>query len=101
MAEAQRYYHDVLDFEIGFSYGESFGGVYLGNTEIYLRRSDTPEPGTWCCVRVEDADGLFAVYKERGAKIVEELGDKPWGVREFTLQDPWGHYFRIGHSTRR
>ena len=50
------------------------------------------------CVRVEDADRLFALYVERGADIVEPIADRPWGMREFTLRDPNGHRFRIGHQ---
>ena len=100
VAEAQRYYHEVLDFTIGFSFGENFGAVLCGTTEIFLNRSDAPSGQTWNCVRVDDADRLLAIYRERGAKIVADIEDKPWGMREFTLSDPWGHHFRIGHSTR-
>jgi hypothetical protein len=32
------------------------------------------------------------------AGVVSELELKPWGVREFSLQDPDGNILRIGHS---
>ena len=98
--ETQRYYRDVLGFKIGFTRGDGFGSVQYGTSEIFLARSDTPRPGSCCCVRVDDADELFAIYRERGAKIVEPIANKSWGMREFTIEDPNGHYFRIGHSTR-
>ncbi len=98
VAEAARYYKDVLGFEVAFT-RESFGAVKCGTTEIFLCKSETPQPGTWSCVRVENADALYAIYRERGAEIVEKLANKPWGMREFTIRDPNGHYFRIGHST--
>ena len=49
-------------------------------------------------VRVEDADAVLAVYRERGAPIVDEIASHPWGMREFTVEDNNGHRFRIGHS---
>jgi catechol 2,3-dioxygenase-like lactoylglutathione lyase family enzyme len=100
VAETQEYYRDMLDFKIAFTRGESFGGVTYGRAEIFFMKVDEPRPGSWCCVRVDDADLLYAIYRERGVKIIEKLADRSWGMREFTIEDPNGHFFRIGHSTR-
>ena len=100
VGEAQRYFRDVLGFEIAWTRGEAFGSVQGGKTEIFLTRSEDPVPISTICVLVDDADSLFSIYRERGAKIVEGLETKPWGVREFTLEEPNGHRFRIGSSTR-
>ncbi len=100
VAQAQAWYRDVLGLKPGFARGD-FGSVQHGVLELYLAKATgTPEPA-WICVRVDDADGLAAIYRERGADIVDPLANRPWGVREFTLRDPSGHHFRIGHSTRR
>jgi catechol 2,3-dioxygenase-like lactoylglutathione lyase family enzyme len=100
VAKAQAWYRDVLGLKTGFERGD-FGSVTDGVLELYLSSSDgTPQPA-WICVRVDDADGLCAIYRERGAEIVEPPANRPWGVREFSLRDPNGHTFRIGHSTRR
>jgi uncharacterized glyoxalase superfamily protein PhnB len=101
LAKAQAWYRDVLGFDITWTWGEEFGAVCMGRTEVFLRREEPPWTPTWCCVRVDDADALYAIYRERGANIVERPDSKPWGIREFSLRDPNGHYFRIGHSTRR
>lgn len=29
---------------------------------------------------------------------VTPIADQPWGMREFTLTDPFGNHIRIGHS---
>jgi catechol 2,3-dioxygenase-like lactoylglutathione lyase family enzyme len=100
VAASQAWYRDVLGLEVGFTRAD-FGSVRDGPLEIYLARAAAPVQPAWVCVRVEDADGLAAIYRERGATIVEPVATKPWGVREFTLCDPDGHRFRIGHSTRR
>ena len=99
VAEAQRYFRDVLGFEIAWTRGDAFGAVQGGKTEIFVSKSERPETAT-LCVLVDDAESLLAIYRERGAKIVEPLQTKPWGVREFTVEEPNGHRFRIGHSTR-
>ncbi|MEO2166797.1 MAG: putative sulfate exporter family transporter, partial [bacterium] len=49
-------------------------------------------------VQVSEADEALAAYRERGATIVEEIASRPWGMREFTIEDNNGHRFRIGHS---
>ena len=100
VAESQRYFRDVLGFEIAWIRGDRFGAVQGGKTEIFLCKSDTPPAAATICVLVDDADSLFAIYQERGAKIVERPETKPWGVHEFTIEEPNGHLFRIGSSVR-
>lgn len=94
----QAYYRDVLGFRIAWVYEERYGAVYNGRTEIYLRREPGPIERACVFVRVENADRVLADYRERGAKIVEEIASRPWGMREFTVEEPNGHRFRIGHS---
>jgi catechol 2,3-dioxygenase-like lactoylglutathione lyase family enzyme len=94
----QAYYRDVLGFRIAWVYEEEYGAVYQGKTEIFLRRE--PGPIERCCVfvRVANADRVLAAYREREAKIVAEIASRPWGMREFTVEENNGHRFRIGHS---
>jgi catechol 2,3-dioxygenase-like lactoylglutathione lyase family enzyme len=94
----QAYYRDVLGFRIAWVYEESYGAVYNGRTEVFLRRESGPIERACVFVRVEDADRVLATYRERGAKIVEEIASQPWGMREFTVEENNGHRFRIGHS---
>jgi catechol 2,3-dioxygenase-like lactoylglutathione lyase family enzyme len=94
-----RFYRDVLGAKVSRLRAD-FAAAQLGAAEVFLLSARSGEGPVTCCVLVDDADALFALYRERGAPIVEPPGDKPWGVREFTLRDPDGHRFRIGHSTR-
>ncbi len=93
----QAWYRDVLGFEVAWA-NEDFGAVSSERVEIYFQRVDSPGAAVTCCVRVDDADALHDACRERGAKIVDALADRPWGMREFTLEDPNGHRFRIGHA---
>lgn len=96
LAATQAWYRDVLGFEIAWA-NRDFGAVWRDRVEIFFARVASPVPGSCLCVRVDDADALCAEYRERGARIVEGPEDKPWGMREFALEDPNGHRLRIGH----
>lgn len=95
---AQAYYRDVFGFRIAWTYEESYGAVYNGKTELFLRRASGPIERACVFVRVANADRVLADYRERGAHIVAEIASQAWGMREFTVEDPDGHHFRIGHS---
>ena len=45
---------------------------------------------------VDDADALFAEFKERGATIDYQIHDKPYGIREFGIKDLDGHDIGFG-----
>jgi uncharacterized glyoxalase superfamily protein PhnB len=96
--ETQAYYRDVLGFKIAWIWREEYGAVYNGTTEIYFAREEGQIHPSCSFVRVENADAVLASYRERGAKIVEEIASHPYGMREFSIEDNNGHRFRIGHS---
>lgn len=96
--EAQAWYRDFLGFKIAWIWREEYGAVFHGATEVYLSKHDGPIHPMTCFVRVEDADEMLSLYRERGVRIVEEIESHPWGMREFTIEDHSGHRFRIGHS---
>ncbi len=47
----------------------------------------------------EEPDRLFEFFEKRGALIVSEPEDYPWGMREFNIKDVNGHLFRFGRPT--
>ena len=92
--QAQKYYRDVLGFEIGWLYpGKGIGSVSRGGAAIFFRRrSESFEPAVhW--VFAEDIDATYEELRSSGAKIVEPLEKKPWGLRQFTVEDLDGHRF--------
>ncbi len=91
---AQRHYHDVLGFEIGWLYpGGEIGSVSRDNVAIFFRRRGRPfEPAVhW--VFAADIDATFEELRSSGARIVEPLEKKPWGLRQFTVEDIDGNRF--------
>jgi uncharacterized glyoxalase superfamily protein PhnB len=94
---AQRYYRDVLGFEIRLTWEDSYGAVQNGNVELFLARDEDPTPSVICVV-VDDADRAYAQCLAHGADVVDELGSKPHRMREFTVRDRDGNLIRIGHA---
>jgi len=45
---------------------------------------------------VKDADEIYARARAAGAKILENIEDKPYGGRGFACLDPEGHIWNIG-----
>ena len=92
--QAQQYYRDALGFEIGWLYpGKEIGSVSRGNVAIFFRRRQEPfEPAVhW--VFAGDIDATYEELRSLGAKIVEPLEKKSWGLRQFTVEDRDGNRF--------
>jgi uncharacterized glyoxalase superfamily protein PhnB len=47
-------------------------------------------------VRIENADALHAEYAARGVQFTRDLGDTPWGAREFVIKDCDGRLIAFG-----
>lgn len=45
---------------------------------------------------IEDADALYAEYAGRGVEFTRELGNTPWGSREFVVKDCDGRLLAFG-----
>ena len=92
--QAQQYYRDVLRFDIAWIYPDKeIGAVSRGNVAIFLRKRQAPfEPAVhW--VFAANIDATYEELQRRRARIVEPLEEKPWGLRQFTVEDIDGNRF--------
>ena len=69
-----------------------------GRVAIFFRRRERPfEPAVhW--VFADDLDASYDEMKALGAKIVDPLELKPWGLRQFTIEDLDGNRFYFHHD---
>jgi len=91
---AQKYYRDVLGFEIGWLYPDKeIGAVSRDDVVIFFRKRTAPfEPAVhW--IFADDIDAMYEEVQSSGASIVEPLETKPWGLRQFTVEDLDGNVF--------
>jgi predicted enzyme related to lactoylglutathione lyase len=94
---AQRHYRDTLGFDIGWLV-DDIGSVSRDGVAIFLRKRNRPfEPAVhW--IFAPDLDATYGELQERGARIVEPLEKKPWGLRQFTVEDIDGNRFYFHHD---
>jgi catechol 2,3-dioxygenase-like lactoylglutathione lyase family enzyme len=102
------YYRDRLGFGYDRFWGEPPSFVILSRDNCRLMLQLAPANHTivphWRVTAkiwnvyfwVDDADALFAEFNQRGAKIDYEIHDKPYGVREFGIQDLDGYDIGFG-----
>ncbi len=92
---AQQHYRDALGFEIKWlEPDKGIGAVSHSDIgPIFLRKRTPPfEPAVhW--VFAGDIDATYQALKSSGANIVDPLEKKPWGLRQFTIQDLDGNLF--------
>jgi uncharacterized glyoxalase superfamily protein PhnB len=96
---AQQHYRDALGFEIGWLYeGKEIGAVSRDKVAIFFRKRKMPfEPAVhW--VFAEDIDASYQELMSSGANIVDHLERKPWGLRQFTVEDLDGNLFYFHHD---
>ncbi len=74
---AQRYYRDVLGFEIGWlDPDKDIGAVSRGEVAIFFRRTKPPFTPAVHWVFAEDVDASYSELRSSGANIVEPLEKK-------------------------
>ena len=104
------YYRD----KVGFSYERFWGDppyfciLWRGDFALMLNQVEDPSvivphhrvaEKLWnVYFWVDDAEALYEDLKKRGAKIDYELGDKPYGCREFGIQDLDGYDIAFGQE---
>jgi uncharacterized glyoxalase superfamily protein PhnB len=91
---AQQHYRDVLGFKIGWLYpGKEIGAVSRDDAAIFFRKRSRPFEPAIHWVFAEDIDAMYEELQSSGAKLVEPLERKPWGLRQFTVEDIDGNRF--------
>ena len=96
---AQQHYRDALGFAVNWlSPDKSIGAVSRNDFAIFFRRRTLPfEPAVhW--MFAPELDATYDELKTLGANIVEPLEKKPWGLRQFTVEDLDGNRFYIHHD---
>ena len=109
---AANFYRDTLGFRYERFWGDppAFCMVHRSGVVIMLsqiagagparpNRVADPEGEAWdAYIWVEDADALRAEFGSRGAKIVRDLCDQPYGNRDFEVEDSSGFRLCFGHD---
>ena len=49
---------------------------------------------------MSDVEKLHAFHRANGAEIISPIENKPWGMREYTVRDPWGYELRFAGAEK-
>ncbi len=97
---AEQFYIDGLGFEKVFENGHPVGFMVLkqGASELHLTLQPQHKAAHFPVVHllVDDADALFTLCQNAGAKIIKKLQDKEYGMRAFVFADPDGNRIDVG-----
>ncbi len=102
LAVEAAYYKDKLGFDLDFTVPGweflSFGDfkVMLGECPDDMLAGDTGCHSWFAHAVVENVDEVYQEFISRGAKILSEIEDKPWNIREFSVVTPDGHRIVFG-----
>jgi catechol 2,3-dioxygenase-like lactoylglutathione lyase family enzyme len=92
------FYTERLGFRVGFTAGDPIriAGVGLGFGSIHLRQGNPSPTSAAVYLVVDDVDGLYERQRSNGVVIAAAPARKPWGLREYELQDPDGYTLTFG-----
>jgi catechol 2,3-dioxygenase-like lactoylglutathione lyase family enzyme len=98
LAAALDFYTTRLGFAPGFTWGEppTFAGVRLGEAEVFLNQAPAEGRRATLFFAVGDADELHAFHRAGGVEVVQEIGDRDYGMRDYAVRDPFGHVLVFG-----
>ncbi len=99
-AASIEFYTSKLGFRLDFTLGQpfSFAGVSFGdNAQLFLERRPPSPQGCGLYYVVDHADAMCDRCRSEGVTIVTELGDRDYGLRDFSVRDPDGYYITFGH----
>jgi uncharacterized glyoxalase superfamily protein PhnB len=108
MPAALRFYGGVLGFDVGrggpddanraLRHGDArlmletaadhYGDAY--NAGIRERMGNRPPHALY--IEAADLDALHVRVRSGQARIIDPLAERPWGQREFTVEDPEGNW---------
>jgi uncharacterized glyoxalase superfamily protein PhnB len=74
------------------------GAVMLGLQGGEFRSPRPNEISQYLTVHVDDVDKHFEHSRQRGARILKSPSDMPFGERQYTVEDPWGHRWTFSQS---
>jgi uncharacterized glyoxalase superfamily protein PhnB len=99
LASAVAFYRDVLGFTVEFEY-DDYVILELDHSQVHLASPAAGKPagGGTVYVFCEEVDEYFGKIGARGARMIRELGNQFYCMRDFRIQDPDGNELTFGRA---
>ena len=107
IAASTAFYRDKLGFQIDFVYDDFYASVSRDDCAIHLkeapksledRRNRKEHEHLDAYVDVEGIETLYGELKALGAPITKPLETRPWGVKDFYVEDLDGYILCFGEA---
>jgi catechol 2,3-dioxygenase-like lactoylglutathione lyase family enzyme len=103
LERSARFYRDVLGFEVREA-GDPGWRFFLrdaclimaGECRDALPATELGDHSYFAYLEVDDIDRLHEDVVAKGAALIKELRDEPWGMREFGVRTVDGHRIMFG-----
>jgi catechol 2,3-dioxygenase-like lactoylglutathione lyase family enzyme len=102
------YYEHKLGFRLDFVYDGFYAGIGREAATIHLKEAPQ-HPGERAhrksnehldaYIAVTDATPIYADLQARGANIIRALEMRPWGVRDYYVEDPDAYILCFGEMS--
>jgi catechol 2,3-dioxygenase-like lactoylglutathione lyase family enzyme len=95
---AAEFYTTKLGFKLAFTWGDPpvMAGVNLGNVQIFLEQGAPNPAGCSVYFVVSNADDLYEFQRSNGVEVVQEPGDREYGLRDYRVRDLHGYLLAFG-----
>ena len=99
--ETVRFFREVLGFTSEWLWEDppTFGGAKWGKVSVMFCLQPEMKgkvEGHQHHFRADDIQSVYDRHVSAGAQIVSDIGNKPWGLREYTVRDINGYHLRFG-----
>ena len=113
IAKSVSWYRDVMGFTVKDKWeqnGKLMGVELVAGDVLFMLSQDDWKKGrdrrkgegfSLYCITVQDVDRLATRARARGATMLWEPRDQPWGMRDFSVKDPDGFKITFGNEKKR
>ncbi len=100
VSAAIAFYRDRLEFAVVHTADDPpvYAVLRRDGVSLHLARAERAGGGFYLSVRGVDA--LYEQLRRAGVTIGRPIEDAPYGMRDFTIQDPAGNGIQIGEPVR-
>lgn len=102
LATAVAFYKTVLGFAEGWKRGTPpvLAQVVRDDVELHLAQRAGATPSN-IYLYVQGVDAYYAEVRARGGTVIEPIGDRPSGMRDFVVRDPAGNALAFGEAIKK
>lgn len=98
VTEASRWLCDAFGFTVRLQIANHRVQMNVGDGAMVVTEASSTAPRGSMMVRVAGVDEHHARAAAHGARVVNPPADYPYGERQYTVEDPGGHYWTFTQS---